>query len=268
MNHQLPLVSIITVCLNSEKTIRRTIESVIAQAYRNVEYIIIDGGSTDHTLDIIYEYQSQISYLVSEKDEGISDAFNKGIKGSKGEYIQLLNADDYMPPDKIELSINCIMQHPEAAFIFGDLIVINHDGKPVYRLHGDANYTSSITSMVPRVNHPTFFVRRKVYDKYGLFDTTWKIAMDYEWLLRIHKAGERGVYSPDILVYLLEGGISSDWFKTMKEARAITIQHGIPSSAVYARFCVQTSKRAMRIFLEYFLPRSLVMHFRSGKTSR
>lgn len=267
MNQQLPLVSIITVCLNMEKTIRRTIESVIAQTYGNIEYIIVDGGSTDRTLEIIGEFRSHVSLLISEPDQGISAAFNKGIARSSGEYIQLLNADDYMPPEKIAVSVGHLMRHQEAAFVFGDMLVIDGGGKTVYRLCGDADYASSVTGLVPKVNHPTFLVRRSVYEKHGMFDPVWKIAMDYDWLLRIHAGGERGIYSPDVIVYFQEGGISSDWFKSMKEARAIAVRQGIPSATVYARFCILTIRRAMRIFLETFLPRSLVMYFRSGKTN-
>ena len=170
MNQQLPLVSIITVCLNTEKTIRRTIESVIAQTYGNIEYIIVDGGSTDRTLEIIGEYRSHVGLLISEPDQGIGDAFNKGIARSSGEYIQLLNADDFMPPEKIAISVGRLVRHGDAAFVFGDMLVIDGSGTTLYRLHGDPDYASSIACLVPRVNHPTFLVRRSVYEKHGVFD--------------------------------------------------------------------------------------------------
>ena len=120
-----PLVSIVTTCFNAEKTIERTIKSVINQNYSNIEYIIIDACSTDKTIKIIKRYENHINYFLSEKDNGISDGWNKGIKKCKGEFIQILNSDDYMPKNKIIESINCFKKHPDASYVFGDLIMVN-----------------------------------------------------------------------------------------------------------------------------------------------
>lgn len=268
MDHQLPLVSIITICLNAEKTIRRTIESVISQTYGNLEYIIVDGGSTDWTFAIINEYSDKINIVISEKDNGISDAFNKGINCSSGEYIKLLNADDYMPAEHIERSVEAIRLNPEAAFAFGDMIMIDGSGKPTIQVHGDPAYSSWLDYLVPRVNHPTFLVRRAVYERHGLFEPAWHYAMDYEWLLRIHLAGEHGIYVPAVLLYAQEGGVSSNWREAMREQRAIIVRYSSRPVLAYIVSCFLTLKIGLRVFLEPFIPHQIIFLFRPGKTIR
>ncbi len=228
------LVSVITVCLNAEKTIRQTIESVLKQTYKPIEYIVVDGVSTDSTLKIVDEYRKEIAVVIREKDEGISDAFNKGIRSANGEYIQILNADDMLEKDKIECSINILQKNPQAGYVFGDIIVLDESGKTVLRIIGNNSYATSIHRTMDRMNHPTVFARRKLYDNYGLFDLQWKVAMDYEWMLRVHKNGEHGIYSPDVCVTMRRGG-NSDRQRTAayREVRDISILHGYNN--VFAR---------------------------------
>jgi len=222
-----PLVSIITISRNSERTIRRTIESVLAQSYPRCEYIIVDGASTDGTISIIKEYGSKIAALISEPDSGISDAFNKGIKISKGTYVQFINADDILPPDKIAHSMKIFDVHPDAAFVFGDIIKRSIDGREEI-VSGDPTYARSIRFVMNRVNHPTMVVKKELFDRFGYFKLQWKIAMDYDWILRIHNAGMHGVYSSNIVVITESGGISdSSRFLAFKECRNISIYHGI-----------------------------------------
>ena len=266
MGKTLPLVSIITVCLNADKTIRRTIESVLAQTYDNLEYILVDGCSTDGTMGIVSEYGDKIDVVISEKDSGISDAFNKGVRCARGEYIKFLNADDYLPADFIEKSVEILGQHPSAAFIFGDMVMIDGNGKTTMQILGDADYGSWLNYLVPRVNHPTFLVRRSVYEKHGLFDPAWHYAMDYEWLLRVHQAGEIGLYAPNILIYAQEGGASSNWLKTMREQRSIIVRYSSTPVLAYLMSCCLTAKIALRVVLENFLPRHCIMLFRPGKS--
>ena len=222
----MPLVSVITVCLNAEKTIRRTIESVIGQSYSSIEYIIVDGGSTDATMSIIKEYGDRIAKAISEKDSGIGDAFNKGINVSTGVYLQFINADDILQPQKIEYSVRVLQENPDAAFVFGDIIKINEKGDGV-RISGDPLYARSISYVMNRVNHPTMMVKRSLFAHYGLFDPQWRIAMDYDWILRIHRSGLKGVYSSDIVVQTQSGGISdAQRFRAFRECRDISIHHG------------------------------------------
>jgi glycosyltransferase involved in cell wall biosynthesis len=242
MADQTSLVSVITVCLNSVSTIRGTIESVINQSYPDIEYIIVDGGSTDGTLQIFADYKNKITHLISEKDNGISDAFNKGLRLAKGEFIQLLNADDVMPKDKIAKSVTKLRAHPECGFIFGDIILRSITGKEK-RISGNADYRKSIFRVMRRINHPTVLARRLLYDKYGLFDVRWKIAMDYEWHLRIDKRGEFGFYSPENVVVMSPLGVSN--IKTnvaIREVRDISIMHGYPKVLAYSYYLLRIVK--------------------------
>jgi glycosyltransferase involved in cell wall biosynthesis len=261
-----PLISVITSCLNAEKTIRRTIESVIDQTYKNIEFIIIDGISTDKTLKIINEYNVQISHIISEKDNGISDAFNKGIKISNGEYIQILNADDYLPKDKIEKSINLLIKNPDFAYCYGDIILIDKNQKPLFEIAGDKSYKNKIRFSMPSLNHPTVIAKKSMFEKYGIFDTQWKYAMDYDWLLRLHKNMEVGVYSQEIKVYMQEGGESSKyWVKTELEQMHISIHNGYNSVRAFFVFIFKCFKISIRKFVSIFISQQLLIYFRPGK---
>ncbi|MBI2429732.1 MAG: glycosyltransferase [Ignavibacteriales bacterium] len=241
MNDRLPLVSIITICFNAARSVRQTIESVLHQSYKNIEYIIVDGGSTDGTLDIVREYGAKITKVISEPDKGISDAFNKGIRQSSGEYIQFIHADDRLEGTKIEKSVTLLNTKPDIGFVFGDVHKI-HSGK-IEIVPGDAKYARSIRYVMGRINHPTVMVRKIIFDSYGVFDLEWKIAMDYDWHLRIHQKGIRGIYSPELLVYTTAGGISDNRrFRAFAECRDISILHGLHPFFAYGYFFLRCSK--------------------------
>lgn len=263
-----PLVSVITICYNAEESITKTIESVIAQTYPNVEYIIIDGKSRDGTLDVIKQYRKHIDVLISEKDDGIADAFNKGIKLSNGKYIQLLNADDYLPSSKIKVSVEEFEESPWAGFIFGDIIKVNKEGDMLFKVKGDSNYHRSVRFVCPRFSHPSMMVKKKIYEKYGLFDTSWNIGMDYEWFLRIYKKGVRGKYSDRIFTYMRDDGISSNWKKTLKEDYMISKYHGLPTTVAGIVYLFRFLKVTVRIQLERILGDKFLFLFRKGKTKK
>ena len=225
---QHPLVSIITVCLNSVATIRAAIESVERQTYSPIQYIIIDGGSTDGTLADIKKHSDRVDILISEKDRGISDAFNKGIALAKGEFIQLLNADDTLDDRKIERSVALLQSNPQAGFVFGDIVKVDTAGNRE-EVSGDPNYARMIRYTMGAIPHPSVLARRRLYDLYGGFDLRRKIAMDYDWLLRIHRGGERGIYSNEIVVVMTAGGMSdANMLAAYREVRDISIEHGLP----------------------------------------
>ena len=225
-----PKVSIITVCLNSAKTIRDTIKSVESQAYDNIEYIIVDGGSQDGTVDIISE-STAVTKWISEPDKGISDAFNKGLSLASGEYIQIINSDDWLGENQIMIAVKCLEEDETAGFVFGNIYLCAYDKKNKFFKPGDELYEKKIANRMPQVNHPTFLVRKMVYEQFGGFDEKYKIALDYEWLSRVTKQGVRGIYCPILTAYMRDGGISTkNLLQVLKESRKISLKNG------YAKF--------------------------------
>jgi len=261
----LELVSVITICLNAKDTIRQTIESVASQTYKNIEYIICDGGSTDGTQDIINEYADMIDIFISEPDSGIADAFNKGIDRSSGTFIQLLNADDFMPPDKIELSVQALKRDNVASYVFGDVFFTTVEGLTM-KIAGDPLYSNKITYGMPRLNHTTMLVRASAYRAHGLYDVSWKIAMDYDWLLRVHNAGGIGIYCPEVRTCMRDGGASANWRKTLEEQRRIAVIRGRHAILAWYFYMYSIIKISTRIFIETFLPSRLLMWCRPGKS--
>lgn len=193
-------VSIITVCKNSEATIWQTIESVLHQTYRNIEYIIIDGGSTDRTTEIIEEYrivfEGRLQYI-SERDHGIYDAMNKGILRATGEIIGIINSDDWYEPEAVERVVKCF-KATDAEAVYGEMWLINQKE--------EREYHTWQSSFPP---HPGTFIRREIYQRYGMFETEYRIAADRELLLRFMTAGVHLEHIDAILANFRRTGISN-----------------------------------------------------------
>ncbi len=256
------LVSIVTIVRNAEHTLERTMLSVFDQTYRNVEYIVIDGGSTDRTPDIIRKYDDRIAYWVSEPDRGISDAFNKGIGKATGEFIGLLNADDRLSPDQIEQGVRALTGS-DADFVFGDLLFHDEAGAIVHRINGDPDYARTIHSKMPELCHPTVLARRSAYERIGLFDTTYRYAMDYEWLLRLHASGGKGLYVPAVVGHMGIGGTSDiSYRRALREVRDISVAYGRNRLAAELLYRYRIVKGAGRRLLERVLPKRLFERFR------
>ncbi len=204
-----PKVSVITVSLNSAKTIERTIKSVIDQGYDNLEYIIIDGGSTDGTIDIIKKYESFITYWISEPDEGVYYAMNKGLKTSTGDYVIFLNSDDYFCWGAL-YNASWYLRESGADVLYGDVAYVHGNGK-TEGVH--AWPIESIRWCVPFC-HQTVFMKRK---KGVLFDTQFRIAADYNMLFRMYMEGNKFVYMPHTISFFSLSGISSDHYKANLE---------------------------------------------------
>jgi glycosyltransferase involved in cell wall biosynthesis len=201
-------------------------ESVLRQTCPVVEYIVIDGGSTDGTLDVIRQFDEDIDYWVSEPDRGISDAFNKGISLCSGEWIGLLNAGDWYEIDAVERMASAIV--PDVDFMFAACAYHRKSGPP--NLHQpDSRYEWKLPFFMPQIHHPSVFVRRSVYERYGGFDVGMKCAMDYEFLLRIHKAGCRGRAVDAHTVNMMADGVSvRDYPLAREEVRIASIRYGLP----------------------------------------
>ncbi len=209
-----PLVSIITIVYNGERHIEGTIQSVLEQTYPNIEYILIDGGSTDGTIDIVNRYRDKIAFVLSEKDNGISDAFNKGIKLAHGEIVGIINADDWYEKDAVASVVNQIGDNDVT---YGDLRLIKN-GKTDFILKGDHHYIEREMT----INHPTVFVRKKCYDQFGMFDEQYKCAMDYDLILRLWVNGCRFKYIPQVISNMrMEGFSNAQWLVGCEETLLI-----------------------------------------------
>lgn len=202
-----PLISIITVVLNDKDFIEATIQSVLSQrGCANIEYIIVDGGSTDGTLKIINKYRSKISKFISGEDNGMYDAINKGIRIASGEIIGILNSDDVYADSDVIGKIVEKMNKTGVNVCWGNLIYVNPAGQTI-RYWKSSEYAKNKFRQGWMPPHPTFFVRRQVYEKYGLFNTDFKIAADYELMLRfLEKNRVSSCYIPEVLVKMRTGG--------------------------------------------------------------
>lgn len=175
--------SIITVCLNADKTIEKTINSVINQDYKNIEYIVIDGCSEDNTINILKKFKNNIDIILIEKDDSLYDAINKGIKMATGEIIGILNSDDHLNNNKVISNIanEFNNNHVIDAVIGGVVFYKNGIKKRVFNSIGFKNSFFKFGMMPP---HPTFYAKKILYDKYGLYNTKYKISSDFDLLLR------------------------------------------------------------------------------------
>ena len=210
MKEEKPLrVSVITVCYNAAATIEQTILSVLAQTYPDIEYVVIDGGSTDGTLGIIEKYRDRLGYFVSEPDGGIYDAMNKGIARSTGGIVGILNADDWYEPGAVQDVVTAFGQE-NVELVYGKLILRNRDGSLNPRTE-DVFKMESLEELFwgMMVPHPTVFVRRSVYERYGCFDTSYKSASDYELMLRFYTKGVSFFRLDRYITNFRTGGFSS-----------------------------------------------------------
>ena len=209
-----PKISIITVSFNSAKTIKETIESILIQDYNNIEYIIIDGGSSDETIDIVKSYSEKISYFISEKDNGIYDAMNKGIKAATGDIVGILNSDDFYPNSFVLSNVAKSFKKYNCDAVYGDLVYVNKkDTTQIKRYWQAGNYNTSKIKNGWMLPHPTFFVKKVMYDRYGLYNTDLKSAADYEMILKLlYKENISVQYIPMILVKMRMGGASNSTF--------------------------------------------------------
>ncbi|MFN5217640.1 MAG: glycosyltransferase family 2 protein [Sphingomonadales bacterium] len=211
-------VSIITVCYNSARTLQDTIESVLAQTYTNIEYIIIDGGSTDDTPAIIEKYRNRIAHVVSEPDQGLYDAMNKGIALSSGELVGILNSDDLLAHAGVMADIVSALDSNTEA-ICSDVHIFKNHRDNIVRKYRCTRWKPWMFRLGHQPPHPGFFVRKNCYERLGLFDLQFRRAADFELLLRfigVHKINTK--YLPYTSVLMRSGGSSQQGLKAISEA--------------------------------------------------
>ncbi|MCW3102600.1 MAG: hypothetical protein JWO09_1040 [Bacteroidetes bacterium] len=226
-------VSIITVCYNSASTIESTILSVLSQDHKDIEYIIVDGLSKDNTLQVAEKYSSRISKIISEKDDGIYFAINKGIALATGEIIGILHADDFYTDDKVISKIVKAFSEQKTDTVYGDLQYVDReDTSKVKRHWSSGGYTHGLFFKGWMPPHPSFFVLKKCYDKFGVFNTTLRSAADYEMMLRLlHRYKCSTTYIPEVLVKMRVGGKSnvslSNRIKANREDKKAWLLNGL-----------------------------------------
>ena len=210
--------SVITAVYNNENTIKDAIESVLSQTHNDIEYIVIDGGSNDSTCNIIEQYKEQIDVYISEKDNGIYDALNKGIANATGEVICFLHSDDIYSNNDILKKANAIFEKEDTDSIYGDLIYVKKDNiNNTVRYWKSGLFTPKKLKYGWMPPHPTFFVKRKIYEKHGNFDTSFRISADYDTVLRflsVHKI--KTTYLSEVLIKMRLGGASNKSLKNLK----------------------------------------------------
>ena len=226
-------VSIITVVLNNAACIKGAIESVLGQTHTDVEYIVVDGGSTDGTLELIKSYGPRIHTLITGSDKGIYFAMNKGLAAATGDVVGILNSDDfYTHPQVLEKVVKAFEKH-DADTVYGDLVYVHPDNTDqIQRYWKSGRYKHGAFKYGWMPPHPTFFVKRSLYQQHGHFDTGFTSAADYELMLRfLHKHKAATAYVPEVLVKMRAGGKSnkqlSNRLHANREDRAAWEKNGL-----------------------------------------
>jgi glycosyltransferase len=210
-------VSLITATYNSESTLLDTLISLKNQDYKNIEYIIVDGASTDNTLDLVRAHYCQVSVVISEPDKGIYDALNKGLKAATGDIVGFLHSDDILADENVISNVVKIFQNDKCDAVYGDLEYVSRSDLNnkirVWRSGVFKKYKMHLGWMPP---HPTFYMKRKCYSELGLFSLDYKISADYESLIRyIQSERLKLSYLPSVLTKMRVGGISNRSLKSM-----------------------------------------------------
>lgn len=232
-------ISIITATYNSGQTLTDTLESVLRQSYTDIDYVIVDGGSKDNTLDIIRRYEPRFEgrmRWISEPDKGIYDAMNKGIRMATGDVVGLLNSDDFYTSNDVLEHVARALSDPNVDAIYGDIHYVNDDDLThCVRYYSSRVFSRGLMRLGFMPAHPSFYCRRTIYEKHGLFDTSLRVAADFENLLRLIFVNRiRTKYIPEDFVTMRTGGASSSGMvshkRILKEHMVAYKQNGVYSN--------------------------------------
>jgi len=238
-------VSIITAVYNGEEHIRSCIESVLGQDYPDIEYILVDGASKDNTLEIIYSYGSRITHVISELDCGMYDAMNKGLRVATGDIVGILNADDFYANPNIITEVVNEFKRSGADSLYADIAFVSKDNlDKVLRYYSSASFQPWMFRFGYMPAHPSFFLKREMYEKHGLFKTDFKLCADFDLLVRLyHTQKITFTYLPKMVVKMRMGGKSNQSLKNImllnREILRGCIENGISSNIIF-------------IYLKYF----------------
>lgn len=243
-----PLITVITVVFNGAATIEDTIQSVLKQTYDNVEYIVIDGGSTDGTQEVIKKYEQGIDYWLSEKDNGIYDAINKGILLSSGEYIGILNSDDMLAGVDILQTVADRFAEAKTDAVFAGLNIVDKDNlNKILRKYRVGKFNSTLLRIGIMPAHPTFYCKRSCYED-GLYRTDFKIAADFEMMVRLLiKQKISWSFIDKVTVTMRSGGLSNSGFAS-KIKLNLEIVRACKENGLYTNALLLACKLPIRLF--------------------
>ena len=236
-----PMISIVTATLNCANLLETAIQSIIQQDYPELEYVVIDGGSTDGTVDLIRRYEADIDAWVSEPDRGISDAFNKGISLCTGDIIGIVSADDYLLPQSLVRIAEAYCGHPEADVFYGNAVFVEPFNQRQFVVRPDVGLRTIWRRQ--SLKHAATFVTHRAYDRFGGFDSNYKLAMDYELILRFYTRGAKFIYLDWPLAAFRTGGISArHTYQTIREVRDISLRYGFSPMKAYPIYWLKLAR--------------------------
>ncbi len=264
-------ISIITPTFNSQKTIAKNIQSVLSQTYKNFEQIVVDNLSEDETLQIVKELYQKAEYIsklkiISERDDGIADAFNKGIRNASGDIIGILNSDDYFFSNDVLARIAHEFEKPDIFFVHGDVFFDD----AVFGSNQRRPLQCSIYKAMP-FNHPTMFFRKEIYLNYGFYNTAYKYSMDFEFICRlekqIHKFREHGKYiEGDALVHMSGSGASwRNELHALKETKQVLLSYDFWNLKAAYYYILRLSRIKLKEIFSYLGFNVLIKYWRNIK---
>ena len=264
-------ITVITTTFNSEGTMARNVLSVLNQTYKNFEHVIVDNQSSDHTLSLVKQLYDENGLtnqlkIISEKDNGISDAFNKGVKKATGEVIAILNSDDAYYNDQVFEKVANIFNDPEILFIHGDI----YFDDPVYGSNIRKPLLCPVTAAMP-YNHPTMFLRKEVYEKFGLFDLSYKYAMDFEFIVRLEKNypefKTKGKYfSEHPISKMYSGGASwKNELQSIEETKKALKKYDFWNSSAKKNYSLRITRTYLKKYLSLVNLKGVIKYWRNKK---